>query len=117
MQVCASFRVQEDGTTSTNEATKKQMFFHNPFDSTPIALSDVASFKNIVRLCGISSASSNQQHTKIDVLISNLIDYIGTESAPLAFSKFGMNALILSPPFDVSTPKAKKKNVLWVHSQ
>jgi hypothetical protein len=84
---------------------KLQKFFlssHNLSNFTPIV--DVASSSNVARLCGISNASSNQQHTKIDVLIINLIDYPSTESTPPGSSEFGIDAPILSPPLDVLAP-------------
>jgi hypothetical protein len=77
---------------------------HNLSNFTPIAIGDVASSSNVARLCGISNASSNQQHSKIDVLVINLIDYPGTESAPPGSSEFGIDAPILSPPLDVLAP-------------
>jgi hypothetical protein len=42
------------------------------------------------------------------VLIINLIDYLGIESVPLGFPKFGIDALVLSLPLDVDL-KVKKK--------
>ncbi len=103
-------RVQEDCTTScvvVDEATKVFFVAMQPFNFTPIALSDVASFSNVTRLCGNSNSSSNQQHTKIDVLVINLTDSPSTTSTPLGSSKFGIDAPILSPPFNVLTPKTK----------
>ncbi len=102
-------RVQEDCTTScvvVDETTKVFLSSRNPSNFTPISLGDVASSSNITRLCGNSNASSNQQHTKIDVLVINLIYFPSTTSTPLGSSKFGIDAPILSP-LDVLTPKAK----------
>ncbi len=64
----------------------------------------MASSSNGARLCVISNASSNQQHTEIIVLVINLIDFPNIELAPLGFLEFGIDAPILSPPLDVLAP-------------
>jgi len=43
------------------------------------------------------------------VLVINLINSLGIESAPLGSSKFGIDAPILPPPFNVLALEANKK--------
>lgn len=71
--------------SSKMKLQKYFLSFYNLVDSTPIALSDVASSNNVARFYGISNAFSNQQPIEIVVQIINLIDSPSVKSAPLGF--------------------------------